>query len=438
MSDSNKCNCGQDSCSICGGVNIPVGPEGAKGEKGDQGPAGVDGQHGNKIYKKSGHPSNHSLDPNEGDIYINEDNGDLYQYENGSWVYNMNIVGSDGADGSDGTDGADGSQIITGSGSPSSSLGENGDFYVDTDTSDYYKKQSGSWVQKGNLQGQDGQDGSDGAEGEVGMGYAAISSDTRNVGDGGVITVESADPNLSGSRTNQRLAFRSGQRVRIAATTDPANNYEEAVIASYDDGTGDMSLNTPDVVEGSGQYSSWQVGITGEVGSSDFSSNWQQFSVGATIGSGSSGEVRVFIPSYVTSDSISGVSISSQSIYYKQLQDNLIMSVDVDVSVTRDDSNGDILFPAFEIDLPVSKTAQFSAGSSIEAVLLSTDGNDTYVDHPDTYYEDRDGVDNTVHPEWSINAGNGFMSIVPLGTPSRAAVTTYTFRLRFQLMLGLQ
>lgn len=46
-----------------------------------------------------------------------------------------------------------GSKILTGSGVPSSGLGDNGDFYIDTDNDDYYTKASGSWTLQGNLAG---------------------------------------------------------------------------------------------------------------------------------------------------------------------------------------------------------------------------------------------------------------------------------------------
>lgn len=50
------------------------------------------------------------------------------------------------------TGGSDlGSDILTGSGAPDSSLGNNGDFYLDTATNDYYTKANGAWTQQGTL-----------------------------------------------------------------------------------------------------------------------------------------------------------------------------------------------------------------------------------------------------------------------------------------------
>jgi multiple sugar transport system substrate-binding protein len=49
--------------------------------------------------------------------------------------------------------GADGSSILSGSGIPSSSLGKDGDSYVDTSTWDYYLKANGTWSKQGNFAG---------------------------------------------------------------------------------------------------------------------------------------------------------------------------------------------------------------------------------------------------------------------------------------------
>ena len=59
--------------------------------------------------------------------------------------------GAKGDKGNDGNDGLNGSFILTGNGVPSSSLGKDGDSYIDLDTWDYYVKTSGSWINSGNL-----------------------------------------------------------------------------------------------------------------------------------------------------------------------------------------------------------------------------------------------------------------------------------------------
>ena len=75
------------------------------------------------------------------------------------------MPGENGKDGRDGIDGKDGTSVLTGNGEPSSSLGNDGDSYIDLDNWDYYVKEGGSWVNKGNIKGADGHDGQDGKDG---------------------------------------------------------------------------------------------------------------------------------------------------------------------------------------------------------------------------------------------------------------------------------
>ena len=53
--------------------------------------------------------------------------------------------GSSGAPGSNGLNGVDGTSILTGSGAPGAGLGNNGDVYIDGDNGDIYEKVAGSW-----------------------------------------------------------------------------------------------------------------------------------------------------------------------------------------------------------------------------------------------------------------------------------------------------
>ena len=50
-----------------------------------------------------------------------------------------------------GKDGKDGSSVLTGNGIPASTLGNNGDSYIDVDTWDYYIKEDDEWVLSGNI-----------------------------------------------------------------------------------------------------------------------------------------------------------------------------------------------------------------------------------------------------------------------------------------------
>lgn len=77
--------------------------------------------------------------------------------------------GADGKDGTDGVDGEDGSSFLTGEGEPSSTLGNDGDTYLDLSTYDLYTKENGVWTKKGNIKGSDGEDGADGKDGKDGV-----------------------------------------------------------------------------------------------------------------------------------------------------------------------------------------------------------------------------------------------------------------------------
>lgn len=71
--------------------------------------------------------------------------------------------GSDGDDGSDGSDGSDGKTVLNGEGAPANSLGVDGDFYIDTDTSEIYGPKgdvtAGQWPPPTDLKGANGAEG---------------------------------------------------------------------------------------------------------------------------------------------------------------------------------------------------------------------------------------------------------------------------------------
>lgn len=55
-------------------------------------------------------------------------------------------AGANGLNGTNGTNGTNGATWLTGAGVPSDTLGNDGDLYLRTDTSDVYKKVSGTWA----------------------------------------------------------------------------------------------------------------------------------------------------------------------------------------------------------------------------------------------------------------------------------------------------
>lgn len=79
------------------------------------------------------------------------------------------IRGINGSDGANGENGINGSAVLHGPGSPSNSIGANGDFYVDTDNNRFFgPKSSGTWSGFVSMVGIQGPIGPTGASGGVG------------------------------------------------------------------------------------------------------------------------------------------------------------------------------------------------------------------------------------------------------------------------------
>jgi hypothetical protein len=133
------------------------------GAQGPQGPPGADGQTGapgSAWYQGSGVPSS-GLGVNN-DFYLNTVPGDVYQKAAGAWALIANIKGSNGAAGAAGTTGANGSAWFSASGVPSIGTGVNNDFDLDVTTGFVYQKQSGVWVQVASIRGPAGPTGPSG------------------------------------------------------------------------------------------------------------------------------------------------------------------------------------------------------------------------------------------------------------------------------------
>lgn len=77
-------------------------------------------------------------------------------------------TGATGATGATGPTGPAGATWFQGVGAPSAGLGSNGDWYINTGTSDVYNKISGSWVLTLNIKGATGATGATGAQGAQG------------------------------------------------------------------------------------------------------------------------------------------------------------------------------------------------------------------------------------------------------------------------------
>lgn len=97
-------------------------------------------------------PSSLGLD---GDLYLDILSYDVYTKTNGVWSVSCNIKGIQG---DRGIDGEKGSIWITGVGIPDNSIGRNGDYYLNSDqnANDVYEKTDDSWIKKCNIKGESG------------------------------------------------------------------------------------------------------------------------------------------------------------------------------------------------------------------------------------------------------------------------------------------
>lgn len=134
-----------------------AGAEGPQGPQGPQGPIGPAGENGSVIHAGQGAPEAGIGNP--GDYYLDTQNSLLYgpKTEENSWGTPIDLKGADGQDGQDGADGQDGedgSQIFSGTTAPTASLGDVGDFYLNTSNFNLYGPKTGSgWGTPINLQG---------------------------------------------------------------------------------------------------------------------------------------------------------------------------------------------------------------------------------------------------------------------------------------------
>ena len=132
-----------DEHNLTVGAVGPGGPQGSAGPQGDPGPQGLQGEVG-----PQGPQGNPGL------------------------VGPMGLqgpAGPAGANGTDGTPGTDGIKWLADSGAPDTAAGVIGDFYLNTDTGEYFEKTDVAiWTSAGNLTGPQGIQGDPGSQGPQG------------------------------------------------------------------------------------------------------------------------------------------------------------------------------------------------------------------------------------------------------------------------------
>ncbi|WP_394771846.1 collagen-like protein [Mucilaginibacter sp.] len=141
------------------GKDGAVGPSGPSGSTGATGPTGATGADGTKIYSGAAAPAT-TVGAN-GDFYLNTANSDFYGPKSAAgWGTPTNLKGATGATGAAGAAGAAGSKIYSGSGAPAASVGINGDYYLDVTGYLFYgPKAGGAWSAPINLKGPKGDPG---------------------------------------------------------------------------------------------------------------------------------------------------------------------------------------------------------------------------------------------------------------------------------------
>ncbi len=187
------------------------GAPGTDGDDGTNGAPGAAGADGKTILHGSGAPS--TAAGVTGDFYINTDNYDFYGPKGTAWPSPVSIVngpkgdtgdtgapGAAGTDGTNGTNGTNGFTILSGTASPASTLGVNGDFYIDTDDHLIYgPKAAGAWGGSTSLVGPKGDTGDTGATGSTGATGNAGTNGTNgtNGSDGRTILSGAGVPNAT-------------------------------------------------------------------------------------------------------------------------------------------------------------------------------------------------------------------------------------------------
>ena len=110
-------------------------------------------------------------------------------------------TGAAGADGTDGTDGTDGRTVLSGAVDPTTE-GEDGDFYINTETSTIFGPKATTWPAGVSLVGPQGIQGIQGTQGPAGsvengmtvINHAADETVARTVGAAAVYWIGSVEP----------------------------------------------------------------------------------------------------------------------------------------------------------------------------------------------------------------------------------------------------
>ena len=139
-----------------------------------------------------------------GDTYMNTSTGEIYQKTDTGWISSGNSIM--------GPQGPIGISLHTGTGAPSADLGVNQDSYIDTQSWNYYVKENGAWVLKGNIHGANGAAGTTPHIGDNGNWWIG-ETDTgvnANGNPGTSVVTGHGNPNGDNSDPNNPIAAQGG------------------------------------------------------------------------------------------------------------------------------------------------------------------------------------------------------------------------------------
>jgi hypothetical protein len=141
--------------------------KGSDGTAGSQGVAGATWHTGTDVTGTGESNEGTVANAKDGDLYFNTGTYDVYACTGeGTWKWLCNLKGEKGDQGDQGEKGdtgAQGASVRYGTTAPSSSLGNDGDLYINFSNWYMYAKENGSWNYKGCFKGDKGDKGTDGA-----------------------------------------------------------------------------------------------------------------------------------------------------------------------------------------------------------------------------------------------------------------------------------
>jgi hypothetical protein len=165
--------------------------------------------------------------------------------------------GAQGSQGIQGIQGIQGNQgdlgysWISGSGAPSSGLGQIGWYYLDLATSDVYQKTGvATWTQVANIKG------STGATGAAGDKYSTTSSTTFSIPLVNALATFTIGLNLS---------YTPNQSVIVSSISNPTDHFHGSVV-SYNPLNGSITILCTDTFTAGATHSSWDANLAGAVG----------------------------------------------------------------------------------------------------------------------------------------------------------------------------